>query len=60
MLQCAVLPGRKYKLKHNDVHRTTPPEGFDSVYGQVGDDYPEIVVYAPDAVKPLYIITYLV
>jgi hypothetical protein len=60
MLQCDVLPGQKYNRTHNDQRRTGPPPGFDSVYGQAGSDlnYPEIVVYKPEAVKPRYIVVY--
>ena len=47
-------------LKINSQQLTGPPPGFDSVYGQVGGklNYPEIVVYNPDAVMPRYIIVY--
>ena len=39
---------------------TGPPSGYDSVYGHVGEDlnYPELVVYKPEAVMPRYIIIY--
>ena len=39
---------------------TKPPSGCDSVYGHVGEDlnYPELVVYKPEAVMPRYIIIY--
>ena len=41
-------------LRQNSQQLTGPPQGFDSVYGQVGSklNYPEIVVYNPDAVMP--------
>ena len=60
MLLCDVCPGRKYLLKTNSEQLTGPPRGFDSVYGQAGGklNYPEIVVYNPDAVMPRYIIVY--
>ena len=60
MLLCDVCPGRKYQLTTNSQQLTGPPRGFDSVYGQVGGklNYPEIVVYNPDAVMPSYIIVY--
>ena len=60
MLQCDVLPGRKYNLKHNNEKLTGPPRGFDSVFGQVGSklNYPEVVVYDKGAVNPRYIVTY--
>ena len=60
MLLCDVCPGRKYPLKNTDQNLTGPPEGFDSIYGQVGRElnYPEIVLHSPDAVLPRYIIVY--
>ena len=60
MLMCDVCPGRKYRLETNSQHLTGPPPGYDSVYGQVGSklNYPEIVVYKPQAVMPRFIIIY--
>lgn len=60
MLLCDVCPGRKYRLESNSQHLTDPPPGYDSVYGQVGSklNYPEIVVYKPEAVLPRFIIIY--
>ena len=60
MLLCDVCPGNKYRLETNSQRRTGPPPGYDSVYGQVGSklNYPEIVVYEPDAVIPRFIILY--
>jgi len=60
MLLCDVCPGRKYQLERNSQQLQGPPPGYDSVYGQVGCklNYPEIVVYNPDAVMPRYIIVY--
>ena len=60
MLLCDVLPGRKYNLTTNHRNLTGPPSGYNSVHGIVGKDlnYPELVVYNSDAVKPRYIIVY--
>jgi len=60
MLLCDVCPGNKYQLKITDQSLQGPPSGFNSVYGQVGTDlnYPEIVLYNPEAVMPRYIILY--
>ena len=60
MLLCEVRPGNKYQLKINNQKLTGPPQGYDSVYGQVGSklNYPEIVLYNPHAVMPRYIIVY--
>ena len=60
MLLCDVCPGNKYQLEGNRQHLTGPPPGYDSVYGQVGSklNYPEIVVYKPEAVLPRYVILY--
>ena len=60
MLLCDVCPGRKYQLQRNSQHLTGPPPGYDSVYGEVSSklNYPELVVYEPEAVLPRYIILY--
>ena len=62
MLLCDVLPGRKYRTRTNDQSLTAPPPGYDSVYGEACNgsklNYPEIVVYKPQAVLPRYIIVY--
>ena len=60
MLLCDVLPGKKYDLTKTDQNLQGPPRGFNSVYGQVGQDlnYPEIVLYEPSAVLARYIILY--
>ena len=60
MLLCDVYPGEKYHFQRNKRHLTGPPQGYDSVYGQVGEDlnYPELVVYDKAAVLPRYIIVY--
>ena len=62
MLLCDVCPGNKYPLETNGEHLNGPPPGYDSVYGQVTNgsklNYPEIVVYEPDAVIPRFIILY--
>ena len=60
MLLCDVLPGRRFVVETNRQHLQGPPTGYDSVYGKVGEDlnYPELVVYKPEAVLPRYIIIY--
>ena len=60
MLLCDVLPGRRFVVETNRQHLQGPPTGYDSVYGNVGEDlnYPELVVYKPEAVLPRYIIIY--
>ena len=60
MLLCDVYPGKKFPLEKTQQRLQGPPGGFDSVYGKVGKDlnYPEIVLYNPDAVLPRYIILY--
>ena len=59
-LLCDVCPGRKYELKTTDQNLTGPPDGYHSVYGQVGQDlnYPEIVIYNSAAIMPRFIILY--
>ena len=60
MLLCDILPGRKYNLETNHQNLTGPPSGYDSVNGIVGCklNYPEIVIYNPNAIMPKYIIVY--
>ena len=64
MFLCWVVPGKKYKLKYNEVHLEGPPTGFDSVYGQRADDGyghltdDELVLYDPDAISPKYVLLY--
>lgn len=60
MLLCDVCAGTKYYLQRNQQHLSGPPSGYDSVYGVVGSslNYPEIVIYNPDAVMPRYIVVY--
>ena len=60
MLLCDVCPGNKYYLQSDNEKLTGPPPGYNSVFGQVGGslNYPEIVVYNPDAVMPRYVIVY--
>ena len=60
MLLCDVLPGRKYVVQTNML---SAPTGYDSVYycGNVAGrnlDYPELIVYKPEAILPRYIIVY--
>ena len=58
MFLCNVHPGRKYKLQKTDQKLKHPPQGFNSIFGVVGQDlnYPEIVLHNPDAILPRYII----
>ena len=60
ILLCDVLPGRKYVVQTDRQHLQGPPTGYDSVYRNVGKDlnYPELVMYNPDAVLPRYVIIY--
>ena len=57
MLLCYVLPGRIYKTAQRV---NGPVQGYNSVEGVVGRElnYPEIVLYTPEAVLPRYIIVY--
>ena len=49
-------------LSKNKPSLKNPPAGFNSVYGQRGDDlnYDEIVIYPKDsaAIMPLFIVVY--
>ena len=60
MILFEVCPGNKYCVKKTDTSFKSPPQGFDSVYGQAGVslNYEELVVYNPDAALPKYIIVY--
>ena len=58
VILCDVCPRRKYTSNETQMSLQSPPPGFDSVYGQVGerDKYSEIVVYNSAAIIPRYII----
>ena len=62
MLLCEVIPGNKYELKSDISSLTSPPDGYDSVYGRGAKDstlnYDELVVYNPDCVLPRYVLVY--
>ena len=60
MLLCDIHDGQKHELEKKNQKLTRPPKECDSVYGKVGDElnYPELVVYEPDAVMPRYIVVY--
>eukprot|EP00731_Ephydatia_muelleri_P002163 Em0001g2163a len=60
MLLCDVLPGKKHVVQTNQTHLVTPPQGYDSVYGQPGHalNYPEIVIYDEASILPRYVIVY--
>ena len=62
MFLCWVVPGRKYKVKYNEVTMQGPPDGFHSVYGQQSDyghmENDELVLYDPDAISPKYLLLY--
>ena len=60
VLLCDVLPGKRYIVQTNRQHLKGPPTGYDSVYGNIGEDlnFAEQVVYKSEAVLPRYIIVY--
>ena len=60
MMVCDVCPGNKYKLQKTTENLTGPPQGFDSVLGEVGQslNYSEIVLYNPDSILPRFIVIY--
>lgn len=60
MFLCDVLPGRRFYVQSNRQHLEGPPTGYDSVYGNIGEDlkFEEQVVYKSEAVLPRYIIVY--
>ena len=60
MFLCDVCPGKKYELRNTDQKLRRPPPGYNSIFGQVGQDlnFPEIVLHNPDAILPRYIIIY--
>ena len=60
MLLCDVLPGKKFETETMTRDRTSPPSGFDSIYGKVGTElnYPEIVLYDRRAILPRFIVVY--
>lgn len=60
MILFDVLAGNKYGIKKQDPNIKSPPQGYDSVYGQTGGclNYEELVIYNPDAALPKFIIVY--
>jgi len=60
ILLATVVVGEGYKMKKDNTTLTSPPPGFDSVIGEVGEslNYDELVVYREDAVKPSYLVMY--
>ena len=59
-LVCEVAAGNPAILAANCTTLTAPPPGHDSVYGIRGRalNYPELVVYNPDAVLPVFAVIY--
>ena len=59
MIMFDVLPGYKCKLRKTN-EKFTLPRGYHSAYGETGEDlnYPELVIYNPDAALPKCIIIY--
>ncbi|KAG1743479.1 ADP-ribosylation [Suillus lakei] len=55
-----VVVGRPYKRYRNAPDLVKPPDGFDSVTGEIGWDlnHEETVCYTNDAVRPAYLIVY--
>lgn len=59
MILFDVLPGQKHTIKKTD-EKLMLPSNCDSVYGEPGQslNYPELVLYNPDAALPKCIIVY--
>lgn len=55
-----VVVGRPYKRYRNAPNLVKPPDGFDSITGEIGWDlnHEETVCYTNDAVRPAYLIVY--
>ncbi|THG97198.1 hypothetical protein EW026_g4755 [Hermanssonia centrifuga] len=60
MLLNEVIMGNPIKLTTKDEDLTKPPDGYDSVVGEPGDElnYDESIVYRNDAIRPLFLIIY--
>ena len=71
LVYCKVAQGRRHRAEYNMNDILRAPEGFDSVYGEPGYhkgvestdgytalNYPEVTVFDPDAILPLYIVLY--
>ena len=60
ILQCDILPGKKFVRTRGDQNLTQPPQGFHSVHGKTGGElnYEELVLYNPDCILPRYVIVY--
>lgn len=55
-----VVVGRPYRRYRNAPDLVKPPDGFDSITGEIGWDlnHEETVCYTNDAVRPAYLIVY--
>lgn len=60
MLLCEVCPGKKFKCTERNTNLTSPPHGYNSVYGKTGKElnYEEITLFESDAILPKFIIIY--
>ena len=58
LVLCKVVVGRGYRVNTNMTHLQAPPDGYDSVLGEVGPalNYDETCVYRDDAVLPKYVL----
>ncbi|KAG6335684.1 hypothetical protein ID866_3418 [Astraeus odoratus] len=55
-----VVIGRPYKRYYNAPGFTSPPDGYDSVAGEIGWalNYEETVTYHNDTIRPAYLVVY--
>ena len=62
MFYCKVVTGKQYETEYDKSDLVDAPTGFHSVFGKVGArlNYPEVVVYTEQAVKPTHLIIYSV
>lgn len=61
LLLCRVVVGSGKKLIQDDTTLTEPPQGYDSVLGEVAPgalNFDRLVVYNNDAVRPSYLVIY--
>ncbi|KIO24522.1 hypothetical protein M407DRAFT_76921, partial [Tulasnella calospora MUT 4182] len=60
LVVCNVVLGNSFYITQTNEKLKGPPTGYDSVFGEVGDDlnYDEQVVYRNDAILPTFLIVY--
>ncbi|KAF9785537.1 hypothetical protein BJ322DRAFT_1063723 [Thelephora terrestris] len=60
LLLSKVAAGHECVMRHDNTTLTAPPQGYDSVIGEVRGrlNYDELVVYTNDAIRPTWLVMY--